>query len=118
MSRSVRLRSDLPATLRLPVQQNVAVEELRLPVQDVPHGPANALKALLTPWILLARASLLLTLEHDNHEHLGRIGLTAHHQGLQQTGVLLFDGTQLLEDLQNLCFPIRIAGSAARIGDI
>ena len=73
--------------------------------------------ALLTVALFLTSAlpagasgnsTVVTHLEHDNHEHLGPICLAAHDQGLQETGVLLFDGTQLLEDLQNLCFPLRI----------
>ena len=66
----------------LPVQQNVAVEELRRPVQDVPHGGADALQRLLAPRILVPRPSLLLALEHHDDEHLGRTPYTARSSQL------------------------------------
>ena len=95
---------------RLLVEENVAVEEFRRPVQDISHGCSDALERFLAPGILLALARLLLALENDDHEQLGWILLAAHDQGLQEPGVLLLDGTQLPDRL-GWDRPARRAGS-------
>ena len=84
------------------------VDELGRAVQDVPHRSPNAFQPLLATGILLPRARLLLTVEHDQDVHQIRIGLAPHHHGPRQTRIGLLNGLKLPEHVKQLRLPLRL----------